>query len=264
MSTPTIFDGCLGETADLVSYLASDEASLIAKANIDINGGLAFSEAVTGSGKTMSTELSSRLATAPVVPLIAENDPARSVHIAEALAAGGLSVIEVVMRSADAQKGMEAVIARTEGLIVGAGTVLTLDQAKSVRDSGAQFIVSPGLVDEIAVYCLNEDIPFFPGTMTAGEVQRAYALGMREVKFFPAILAGGVPMLKALSSVFREMRFMPTGGVSAANLTDFLALPSVLACGGSWLTPKDAVINGDYSQITKLASEAVEIANSAR
>jgi 2-dehydro-3-deoxyphosphogluconate aldolase/(4S)-4-hydroxy-2-oxoglutarate aldolase len=212
----------------------------------------------------MSADLSDRLAGAPVVPLIGENDAPRAVKTAQALADGGLTVIEVVLRSADAQRGMEAILAETEGLIVGAGTVLTLDQAKSVVASGAQFIVSPGLVDEIALYCLDEGIPFFPGTMTAGEVQRAYALGLREVKFFPASLAGGVPMLKAFSSVFREMRFMPTGGVSAANLSEFLALPSVLACGGSWLTPKDAVASGDYAQITNLASEAVAIARAAR
>lgn len=212
----------------------------------------------------MTQELSSRLSAAPVVPLIGENDVQKAVATAKALAAGGLGVIEVVMRSADAQAGMEAIVATTEGLIVGAGTVLTLDQAKSVRASGAEFIVSPGLLDEIAIFCMEEGIPFFPGTMTAGEVQRAYALGLREVKFFPASLAGGVPMLKALGSVFREMRFMPTGGVSAANLSDFLALPSVLACGGSWLTPKDAVEAGDYETIKNLASEAVKIARSAR
>lgn len=212
----------------------------------------------------MTGSLSERLAKAPVVPLIGENDATRAVKTAEALGAGGLSVIEVVMRSSDAQKGMEAILSETEDLIVGAGTVLTLDQAKSVVASGAQFIVSPGLVDEIAEYCLSQAIPFYPGTMTAGEVQRAYALGLREVKFFPASLAGGVPMLKAFSSVFREMRFMPTGGVSAANLSEFLALPSVLACGGSWLTPKEAVATGDYSQVTNLASEAVKIAQSVR
>jgi len=212
----------------------------------------------------MKDELSNRLAAAPVVPLIGENDQARAVATANALAEGGLSVIEVVMRSDDAQKGMEAIIQQTQGLLVGAGTVLTLDQAKSVLDSGAQFIVCPGLVDEIVTHCLERNVPIYPGTMTAGEVQRAYALGLREVKFFPASLAGGVPMLKALSSVFREMRFMPTGGVSAANLAEFLALPSVLACGGSWLTPKDAVEAGDYATITRLASEAVAIANSTR
>ncbi|BDW83227.1 ketohydroxyglutarate aldolase [Erythrobacter sp. Dej080120_24] len=212
----------------------------------------------------MMDALEQRLAAAPVVPLIGENDPARAVKTTQALADGGLSVIEVVMRSPGAQAGMEAILDQTEGLIVGAGTVLTLDQAKSVVASGAQFIVSPGLVDEIARYCIDEGIPFFPGTMTAGEVQRAYALGLRKVKFFPASLAGGVPMLKAFSSVFGEMRFMPTGGVSAANLPDFLSVPSVIACGGSWLTPANAIDAGDYAQVTALAREAVDIARKAR
>ncbi|MAY19059.1 MAG: 2-dehydro-3-deoxyphosphogluconate aldolase [Erythrobacteraceae bacterium] len=212
----------------------------------------------------MSTDLSTRLQSAPVVPLVGEDDPATAVAVTKALAAGGLTVIEVVLRSDNAQAGMEAILAQTEGLAVGAGTVLTLDQAKSVVASGAQFIVCPGLVDNIAEYCLAEGIPFFPGTMTAGEVQRAYAMGLREVKFFPAALAGGVPMLKAFSSVFREMRFMPTGGVSAGNLTEFLSVPSVIACGGSWLTPANAIAAGEYDKVTALASEAVAIAKSVR
>ncbi|WP_299194179.1 bifunctional 4-hydroxy-2-oxoglutarate aldolase/2-dehydro-3-deoxy-phosphogluconate aldolase [uncultured Erythrobacter sp.] len=212
----------------------------------------------------MSTDLTSRLQSAPVVPLIAEDDPKAAVKVARALGQGGLSVLEVVLRSDNAQAGMEAILAQTQDMVVGAGTVLTLDQAKSVVASGAQFIVSPGLVDEIAVYCLDQGIPFFPGCMTAGEVQRAYALGLREVKFFPASLAGGVPMLKAFSSVFREMRFMPTGGVSPENLADFLALPSVIACGGSWLTPKDAIAAGRFDAVTVLAENAVEIARGVR
>ncbi|WP_298468482.1 bifunctional 4-hydroxy-2-oxoglutarate aldolase/2-dehydro-3-deoxy-phosphogluconate aldolase [uncultured Erythrobacter sp.] len=210
------------------------------------------------------SSLSDHLNAAPVVPLVNDSDPERALATAQALEAGGLGVIEVVLRSEGALEGMKAMVARGERMIVGAGTVLTLDQAKQVRDAGAEFIVSPGLVDEIAEYCVAEGIPFFPGTMTAGEVQRAYALGLREVKFFPASLAGGVPMLKALGSVFREMRFMPTGGVSAANLPDFLALDHVLACGGSWLTPKDAVAAGDLGAVTKLAEEAVAIAKAAR
>jgi 2-dehydro-3-deoxyphosphogluconate aldolase/(4S)-4-hydroxy-2-oxoglutarate aldolase len=208
--------------------------------------------------------LSQRLASAPIVPLVGDDDAARAVATAQALADGGLSVIEVVMRSDGAQKGMEAILTQTTGLIVGAGTVLTLDQAKSVRDSGAQFIVSPGLVDEIAEYCLGEDIPFFPGTMTAGEVQRAYALGLRAVKFFPASLAGGVPMLKAFGAVFRDMRFLPTGGISPENLPDYLALPHVIACGGSWLTPTDAIAAGRFEVVTDLAREAVSMAAKAR
>jgi len=211
----------------------------------------------------MYAELAARLQSAPVVPLVGEDDPATAVAVARALAAGGLSVIEVILRTPNAQAGMEAILAAGDDLVVGAGTVLTLDQAKSVVASGAQFIVSPGLVDNIAEYCLAEDIPIFPGTMTAGEVQRAYAMGLRHVKFFPAKLAGGVPMLKAFSSVFGDMRFMPTGGVSAENLSDFLALPSVIACGGSWLTPKDAIAAGRFERVTELASEAARIAKTA-
>lgn len=211
----------------------------------------------------MYAELAARLQSAPVVPLVGEDDPATAVAVARALAAGGLSVIEVILRTPNAQAGMEAILAAGDDLVVGAGTVLTLDQAKSVVASGARFIVSPGLVDNIAEYCLAEDIPIFPGTMTAGEVQRAYAMGLRHVKFFPAKLAGGVPMLKAFSSVFGDMRFMPTGGVSAENLADFLALPSVIACGGSWLTPKDAIAAGRFERVTELASEAAQIAKTA-
>ncbi|MFL0355836.1 bifunctional 4-hydroxy-2-oxoglutarate aldolase/2-dehydro-3-deoxy-phosphogluconate aldolase [Erythrobacter sp. GH1-10] len=210
------------------------------------------------------SDLNQRLEAAPVVPLIDESDANRAVATAKALGEGGLGVIEVVLRSEGALEGMKAIIELGGDLVVGAGTVLTLGQAKEVHQAGAQFIVCPGLVDEIAEYCLAEGIPFFPGTMTAGEVQRAYALGLREVKFFPASLAGGVPMLKAFGSVFREMRFMPTGGVSPGNLGEFLALPHVLACGGSWLTPKDAIEAGDYAAVTQLAREAVAIARTAR
>lgn len=212
----------------------------------------------------MQQELSARLEQAPVVPLIGADNPDVAVRTAEALRDGGLAVIEVVLRSDAAQQCMEAIIDRVDGVIVGAGTVLTVEQAKSVRASGAQFIVCPGLVDGIAEYCLDEDIPLYPGTMTAGEVQRAYALGLRTVKFFPASLAGGVPMLQALGSVFREMRFMPTGGISAANLNEYLSLDTVIACGGSWLTPRDMIEAGDYARITELAREAVRIAQSVR
>lgn len=210
------------------------------------------------------TALSATLQATPVVPLVNDGDPERALATAQALAHGGLSVIEVVLRSEGALAGMTAMVERAEGLIVGAGTVLTLDQAKQVRDAGAQFIVSPGLVDEIAEFCIAEDIPFFPGTMTAGEVQRAYALGLRAVKFFPASLAGGVPMLNAFGSVFREMRFMPTGGISPDNLSDYLAVEQVLACGGSWLTPGEVLAAGEFGTITRLAEEAVAIAKTAR
>jgi 2-dehydro-3-deoxyphosphogluconate aldolase / (4S)-4-hydroxy-2-oxoglutarate aldolase len=207
--------------------------------------------------------LETKFRAAPVVPLIEASDPVVAVKTVKALQAGGLEVVEVVLRTDAALECMSAIIAETSGVIVGAGTVLTVDHAKAVTDRGAQFIVSPGLVDDVARFCLEKNMPFYGGTMTAGEVQRAYALGLRTVKFFPAKLAGGVPMLKAFSSVFREMKFMPTGGVSAENLGEFLALPSVVACGGSWLTPAAAIEAGDYDAITKLARDAIEIARAA-
>lgn len=209
-------------------------------------------------------QLEARLTKAPVVPLVGGGDPAVAVKTANALDAGGLSVVEVVLRTDEAVDCMEAIVKETSGLIVGAGTVLTVEQAEEVISRGAQFVVSPGLVDEVAEYCLERSVPMFAGTMTAGEVQRAYALGLRTVKFFPASLAGGVPMLKALSSVFRDMQFMPTGGVSADNLSEFLAVPSVIACGGSWLTPGAEIDAGNFEAITNLAREAVAVASAAR
>ncbi|WP_254054281.1 bifunctional 4-hydroxy-2-oxoglutarate aldolase/2-dehydro-3-deoxy-phosphogluconate aldolase [Sphingorhabdus sp. EL138] len=211
-----------------------------------------------------ANSLEDKFQAAPIVPLIEADDPGVAVHTAKALQAGGLDVVEVVLRTDAALDCMEAIVKEAYGIIVGAGTVLTVDQAEQVLSRGVQFVVSPGLVDSVARYCLDRSTPMFAGTMTAGEVQRAYALGLRTVKFFPAKLAGGVPMLKALSSVFREMRFMPTGGVSAKNLSEFLAVPSVIACGGSWLTPKGSIEAGDYNAITKLAIEAVALAKAAR
>jgi len=148
--------------------------------------------------------------------------------------------------------------------IVGAGTTLTAQQAETVVDAGAQFIVSPGLDEAVVRVAQDADIPVFPGIATASELQRAWNLGLDAVKFFPAGQAGGTSMLKALGAVFSKVRFMPTGGISANNLADYLALPSVLACGGSWLTPSDAVADGNFDVITRLAREAISIANSVR
>ncbi len=209
-------------------------------------------------------EMRARLTAAPIVPLIGQDDPDIAVQTARALAAGGLETVEVVMRSPGALASMAAVLKGTQGVLTGAGTVLTLAQARSVVEAGAQFVVSPGLVEDIVHFCDDAGVVCLPGCMTPGEVQRAHAFGLRAVKFFPASLAGGVPMLRALTSVFRDMRFMPTGGINPGNLGDYLALPQVMACGGSWLTPADAIARGDFAQITELAREAVAIARSAR
>lgn len=210
------------------------------------------------------TSLNKVLEQTPVVPLVQADDPAVAVKTSRALAAGGLNVIEVVFRTERALECLAAVAKELPEVIAGAGTVLTADQARAALDAGAKFIVSPGLDDEVVKVAIDASVPVFPGVVTPTEIQRAVNLGLDIVKFFPASIAGGIPALKALSGVFRSVRFMPTGGVSAENLGDFLSVPSVLACGGSWLTPADAIAAGNYDRITDLAREAVNIATNAR
>lgn len=201
---------------------------------------------------------------APVVPVVVIDDAAKAVPIANALVAGGLSVIEVTMRTAAAADAIAAIRAEVPNAHIGAGTVLSGEQARAIVASGARFIVSPGLHDDVLSVANDLSVPVIPGVATATEVQRAWNLGLRILKFFPAGQAGGIGMIKALSSVFRDVVFMPTGGVSPKNLRDYLEVPAVLACGGSWLTPADAIENGDYDRITELAVEAVAIAKEVR
>lgn len=200
----------------------------------------------------------------PVIPLIQAEDPAIATKTAIALKAGGLTTLEVVWRTDAAMECMEAIINEVEGVTVGAGTVLTAEQADVAAKRGAQFIVAPGLNQGVVETSKSHGLDIYAGVATASEVQLAWNMGLRAVKFFPAGLAGGVPMLKALSSVFRGMSFMPTGGVSASNLKDFLAVPSVVACGGSWLTPKAEIDAGNFDAITNLAREALALANEVR
>jgi len=210
------------------------------------------------------TELEKRLISSPVVPLVQTNAPGTACDITRALAVGGLTVAEVVLRTPAALNCLESIAKTVPETIVGAGTVLTMEQCHDAINAGAKFIVSPGLDDNVVRTAQDDGIPVFPGTATATEVQHALNLGLKTVKFFPAGLAGGTSMLKALASVYREMHFMPTGGISASNLEDYLRLSSVIACGGSWLTPAAAISNGDFAAITKLAREAVAIAKSVR
>lgn len=204
------------------------------------------------------------LASRPVVPLVQADDPAVAVKTAEALAKGGLQVAEVVFRTDRALECLQAVADELPDVIAGAGTVLSAEQANAAIDNGAKFIVSPGLDDGVVGVAQERGVPVYPGVMTPGEVQHAFNLGLDVVKFFPASVAGGIPMLKALGSVFRTLKFMPTGGVSPGNLGEFLGVPAVLACGGSWLTPAAEIAAGNYDAVTALAAEAVEIASAAR
>lgn len=212
----------------------------------------------------MIVDIAKIISDTPVVPLVQADDAETAVKISRALAKGGLRVAEVLFRTDAALECLKAVDKHVPEMIAGAGTVLSAAQAQEAIDAGAKFIVSPGLDEDTVKLCQEQDIPIYAGTMTPSEVQRAFNLGLRVVKFFPGALAGGTSMLKTLGSVFRQMKFMPTGGVSIANLPDFLAVPSVLACGGSWLTPAAAIEAGNFDEITKLAAEAVAVAREVR
>jgi len=208
------------------------------------------------------TDLLHSLEAKRVVPLVQSDDPNIALKISEALLEGGLDVLEVVLRTDAALDCLEAIAKEFPNAHVGAGTVLSADQSKEVIRRGASFIVSPGLDAASVDVAKAAGIPILPGISTATELQQAWNMSLRIVKLFPASLVGGPKMAKALSSVFRDVRFMPTGGVNPANLNDYLAVPAVLACGGSWLTPKDAIEAGNFGAITKLAKDAIAIAQS--
>lgn len=211
-----------------------------------------------------ASRLSALVAQTPVVPVVVIDNASDAVPVARALVAGGLPVVEITLRTSAAVKAISAVAAHVPEAHVGAGTVLSEQQARNAVAAGARFIVSPGL-DEGVVSAAGElTVPVMPGVTTPSEVQRAWNLGLRVLKYFPASLAGGVPMLKALGAVFRDVKFIPTGGISAENLRDYLEVPSVTACGGSWLTPSSAIAEGAFDEITRLATEANAIASKAK
>jgi len=195
-----------------------------------------------------------------IVPLVQADKPETAVSIARALAAGGLNVVEVLFRTDRAIEGLRTIVDELPGVIAGAGTVLTAEQAQVAIDCGARFVVSPGIDRGVVATCQKAGIPVYPGTYTPTDIQAALNLGLQTVKFFPASVAGGVPAIKAMASVFRNVKFMPTGGVNTSNLADYLSIPAVIACGGSWLTPAGAIASGDFDRITRLAEEAVDIA----
>ena len=197
-----------------------------------------------------------------VVPLVQSEDPATALKISEALLEGGLEVLEVVLRTDAALDCLEAIAKEFPNAHVGAGTVLNADQCQEVIRRGATFVVSPGLDPASVELAQSQNIPILPGVATPSEAMRAWNMGLSTVKLFPASVVGGPNMLKALGAVCREMRFMPTGGVKPVNLREYLDIPAVIACGGTWLTPQAAIDAGDFGAITKLAQDALIIANS--
>ena len=198
-----------------------------------------------------------------VVPVVVLEDAKDAVRLAKALMDGGLPCAEVTVRTEAAEDGIRLMCKEYPDMLVGAGTVLTIDQVDRAVAAGARFIVSPGFDPEIVDYCLEKDIPVFPGCITPSEVAQAAKRGIEVVKFFPAEQAGGVAMIRSLAAPYTGMKFMPTGGISAKNLRDYLECDKILCCGGSWMVKSDLIHQGEFDRIRDLTREAVELADTS-
>lgn len=192
----------------------------------------------------------------PVIPVLVIERLEDAVPLAQALVAGGVRVLEVTLRTPAGLPSIEAIARAVPQAIVGAGTLRTAQDAVAVRAAGAQFGVSPGFSPALAEACRAQGLPLLPGVATPSEVMAALEAGFRFLKFFPAEAAGGVPMLKSLAGPFPDVAFCPTGGIQIGNAASYLAQPNVRVCGGSWLTPSEAVRAGDWARITALARQA--------
>ncbi len=192
----------------------------------------------------------------PVIPVIVIQRLQDAVPLAQALVEGGVRVLEVTLRTPVALAAIEAIARAVPQALVGAGTVRSAADARAAKAAGSVFAVSPGYTAAVGAACREVALPLLPGVATASEVMAAQADGLGFLKFFPATAAGGIPMLKALAGPFPDVVFCPTGGITLDSAPQFLALPNVKVCGGSWLTPADAVQAGDWARITRLAREA--------
>jgi 2-dehydro-3-deoxyphosphogluconate aldolase/(4S)-4-hydroxy-2-oxoglutarate aldolase len=208
--------------------------------------------------------LAGRLAQLRVVPVVSIEDAADAAGLGEALRAGGLPIVEVTFRTAAAADAIARIRAACPDVLVGAGTVLDAATVGQAVEAGAEFIVSPGFGPAVVARAAERGVAMLPGVATPTEIEMALAAGLRLVKFFPAEAAGGVRYIRAVSAPYREVRFVPTGGVTAANLAEYLAVPAVVACGGTWIAPADAIREHRWEAITAAAAEAVAIGRAAR
>ena len=201
-----------------------------------------------------------------IIPVIVIENEEQAVPLAQALVKGGLPVLEVTFRTKAAAGAIARIKAEVPGAIVGAGTLLTPEMVKAAKAAGAAFGVAPGFDPAVVQAAKDADLPFCPGIATASELSQALTAGAKMVKFFPAEAAGGVKMIKNFLGAFRftGVKFMPTGGVNLSNVADYLAVPEIICCGGTWIVPKDALAKGDWAAIEKLASDATALVKSMR
>lgn len=201
-----------------------------------------------------------RFARAGVVPVVVLDDAKDAVATANAMLKGGVDVMEITFRTAAAPDAIRAVSENCPDMLVGAGTILTLEQCKKAVDMGAKFIVSPGFDAEVVGWCVENNIPVTPGCVTPTEITAALKLGLKVVKFFPANIYGGLNAMKNLSAPFVGIKFLPTGGVNAGNIREYIDSPFILAVGGSWVCPKADIAAGNFEKITALCAEARQAA----
>ncbi len=192
-----------------------------------------------------------------IMPVAVIENPEDADPIANALIAGNIPAIEVTMRTSTAAESISR-ISKNKDIMVGAGTVLTTEQVDIAIKAGAQFIVAPNLNKDVVKYSISKDIPVIPGIATCTETQQAAVLGLRILKFFPAELNGGVKMLKTFGSVFPDLQFMPTGGLNLSNFKDYLSLPNVIACGGSFMLPKKSIQEKEFTKITDICKDIIQ------
>lgn len=199
-----------------------------------------------------------------IVPVVVINDVKDAPALAKALCDGGLPCAEVTFRTDAAEESIRVMSEQFPEMLIGAGTVLTTEQVDRAVAAGAKFIVSPGLNPKVVSYCVSKDIPVIPGCITPSEVEQALELGLRTLKFFPAEAAGGLAMIKAMCAPYVGVNFMPTGGINAENVKDYLAYNRIVACGGSWMVKDSLIKAGDFAKIEELTREAVEIVRQVR
>ena len=199
-----------------------------------------------------------------IVPVVVLNDSKDAAPLADALCEGGLACAEVTFRTEAAAESIKIMSENHPEMMVGAGTVLTVEQVDEAVAAGAKFIVSPGLNPEVVKYCLDKNIPITPGVVTPSEMEQAIELGLNLVKFFPAEPSGGLAMIKAVAAPYTMLKFMPTGGINPNNVKEYLKDDKIFACGGSWMVKGNLVNEGNFDEIKRLTKEAVDIVKEIR